>query len=34
MNVKEISKGESTIEVKSFEVSVIANEIISEEVEE
>ena len=34
MNVTELTKGESTIEVKSFEVSVIANEIIHEETEE
>ena len=34
MNVTELSKGESTVEVKSFEVSVIANEIIPEKIEE
>ena len=34
MNVTELSKGDSTIEVKSFEVSVIANEIIPEENED
>ena len=33
MNVTELTKGESTIEVKSFEVSVIANKIIPEETE-
>ena len=31
MNVTEVQSGESTIEVKSFEVSVIATDIIIEE---
>ena len=34
MNVEEITRGDSTIEVKSFEVSVIAKDITEEEVTE
>ena len=34
MNIEEISQGEQSIEVKAFELSVIANEISPEETEE
>ena len=34
MNVEEVSQGEQSIEVKAFQLSVIANEILPEETEE